>query len=238
VRTSVLAFDNDDSIVRWRSIVGVITVPVVDNLWEAFTAERDLGPFAAVVLASTSLQDMLPSKLRAGARRRNCSGTPGPVSAVTGTLMCNAGSQTQAILDTSLVPLNVHGDARFSGHLQNLPVTCANPCPRPDRDSGRRCRPLDCDGNWAFHRRRRKVNIGLLSERRGPADLAFFMCPWEQGRRRSTSAVFVTKIGPKASPQGHAFGRSFVYSRDYARSIRSSTRTRKQAGRGQIRRLG
>ena len=29
--TSVFAFDNDDSIVRWRSIVGVITAPGVDN---------------------------------------------------------------------------------------------------------------------------------------------------------------------------------------------------------------
>jgi len=25
------------------------------------------------------------------------------------------------------VPLNVHGDAHFSGRLQNIPVTCANP---------------------------------------------------------------------------------------------------------------
>jgi len=28
---SVFAFDNDDSIVRWRGIVGVITAPAVDN---------------------------------------------------------------------------------------------------------------------------------------------------------------------------------------------------------------
>ena len=30
-RASVFAFDNDDSIVRWRGIVGVITALAVDN---------------------------------------------------------------------------------------------------------------------------------------------------------------------------------------------------------------
>ena len=29
--TSAFAFDTDDSIVRWKSIVGVITAPAVDN---------------------------------------------------------------------------------------------------------------------------------------------------------------------------------------------------------------
>ena len=57
----------------------------------------------------------------------NASGTPGPVTAVTGTLVCDAGSQTATILDTTPVTLDVHGDAHFSGHLQNVPVTCANP---------------------------------------------------------------------------------------------------------------
>jgi hypothetical protein len=39
----------------------------------------------------------------------------------------DAGSRTQAILDTAVVPLNMHGDAYFSGSLQNIPVTCTNP---------------------------------------------------------------------------------------------------------------
>lgn len=44
-----------------------------------------------------------------------------------GTLVCNPGTQTVAILDTTSVTLNVHDDAEFSGLLQNIPVTCANP---------------------------------------------------------------------------------------------------------------
>ena len=57
----------------------------------------------------------------------NSTDTPGPVSAVVGTLVCNPGTQTVAILDTTSVTLNVRGDAEFSGLLQNIPVTCANP---------------------------------------------------------------------------------------------------------------
>jgi len=48
----------------------------------------------------------------------------------------------------------------------------------------------------------------------------------------------VTKIGPKASPEGHAFRSSFAYSQDHARSICSPTGMRNEAGRGQVRRLG
>src|SRR5262249_60596778 len=55
------------------------------------------------------------------------SGTPGPVTAVTGTLVCNPGDPEEAALDTRAVTLNSRGDAAFVGHLQNLPETCANP---------------------------------------------------------------------------------------------------------------
>ena len=54
------------------------------------------------------------------------SGTPGPITAVVGTLVCNPGT-TQTTIDTSDVPLAGEGDARFSGMLQNVPATCANP---------------------------------------------------------------------------------------------------------------
>src|SRR5262249_11643997 len=55
------------------------------------------------------------------------SGTPGPVSAVTGTLVCNAGDSAEAAIDTVPVPLNAQGDASFSGHIENIPATCNNP---------------------------------------------------------------------------------------------------------------
>jgi len=124
---SVFALDNDDSIVRWRSIVGVITAPAADNPVGTIHGE------GSVVLrsgrASVDLVTGQPSFEVEGLvlHGGTASGTPGPFSAATGTLVCNAGMQTQTILDTAIVPLNVHGDAPCSGHLQNIPVTCANP---------------------------------------------------------------------------------------------------------------
>jgi hypothetical protein len=56
----------------------------------------------------------------------NASGTPGPVTSVKGTLVCNPGTPTQAVLDTATVPLSQEGDAEFIGSLGSLPA-CANP---------------------------------------------------------------------------------------------------------------
>jgi len=55
------------------------------------------------------------------------SGTAGPVNAVTGTLVCNAGDQTEAELDTSDVSFDDQGNARFSGLISGIPAVCANP---------------------------------------------------------------------------------------------------------------
>jgi hypothetical protein len=124
----LFAFDNDDSIVRWKNIAGVITAPGVDNPVGGIHAGA--GPWsvhsghASVDLNTGHTSFEVEGLVLNGG---NASGTPGPVSAVTGTLVCNAGTQTQAILDTTAVTLDVHGDAHFSGHLQNIPATCANP---------------------------------------------------------------------------------------------------------------
>src|SRR5262249_49435390 len=55
------------------------------------------------------------------------SGTPGPVTAVTGTLVCSAGDASEIALDTPAVPLSSRGDAQFSGRLENMPSPCVNP---------------------------------------------------------------------------------------------------------------
>ena len=57
----------------------------------------------------------------------NSSGTPGPVTAVTGTLVCNAGTTTATVHDTAPASLNVHGDAHFAGQITGVPATCNNP---------------------------------------------------------------------------------------------------------------
>jgi opacity protein-like surface antigen len=56
------------------------------------------------------------------------SGTAGPVNAVTGTLVCNPGDQTEEVeLDTSDVSIDAGGNARFTGMIPGIPATCANP---------------------------------------------------------------------------------------------------------------
>lgn len=126
--SSVFAFDLDDSVVRWRNIVGVITAPGIDN--PVGTIHAGAGPWTvrsghASVNLSTGAATFEVEGLTLNGG--NSTGTPGPVSAVIGTLVCNPGTAAVAILDSSAVTLNVHGDAEFSGHLQNIPVTCANP---------------------------------------------------------------------------------------------------------------
>src|SRR5258708_17875976 len=61
------------------------------------------------------------------------SGTPGPITDVMGTLVCNAVDATQNTPGTSMtantasVPLNAHGDAEFTATIQNIPHPCTNP---------------------------------------------------------------------------------------------------------------
>jgi hypothetical protein len=125
---TAFAFDLDDSVVRWNSIVGVITAPGVDNPVAGIHAGA--GPWsvhrghARVNLSDGTTFFEVEGLVLNGS---NSSGTPGPVSAVFGTLVCNGGTTAQAVLDTAAVSLNVHGDARFGGQISGIPAICANP---------------------------------------------------------------------------------------------------------------
>jgi len=128
--TAVVAHgnDNDDLVVRWKNIVGVITSVGVDNT---------VGPIHAGATPWSVNNGRARVDLTTGAASfeveglningGTSTGTPGPVNAVFGTLVCNANTNTQAILDTVAVPLNVHGNASFSGQIENIPATCTNP---------------------------------------------------------------------------------------------------------------
>jgi len=126
--SAVFAFDNDDSIVRWKSIVGVITIPGVDNpvggIHAGATPWTVRSGHASVNLVTGHTSFEVEGLSINGG---NSTGTPGPISAVTGTLVCNAGATAQTVLDTAAVPLNAHGDANFSGQLRGIPATCSNP---------------------------------------------------------------------------------------------------------------
>ena len=126
--TAAFAHQNNDAVVRWKSIVGVITAQGVDNP----VGNIDSGTFAWSVRsgrASVNLMTGATSFEVEGLviNGTTFSGTPGPIDAVTGTLVCNAGDKTQTVLDTASVPLNVHGDARFNGNIAGVPASCGNP---------------------------------------------------------------------------------------------------------------
>src|SRR5262249_44219184 len=61
------------------------------------------------------------------------SGTPGPITDVMGTLVCNAADSTPSTkatsqtANTASVPPDAQGDAEFSGTISNIPSPCNNP---------------------------------------------------------------------------------------------------------------
>lgn len=126
--SAVFALDNDDAVVRWKSVAGIITAHGVGNPvgnipggnfpWSVRSGH------ASVNLSTGATSFEVEGLVINGSV---FSGTPGPVMAVNGTLVCNAGEQTQAVLDTIPVSLSVHGDAQFSGHIENIPASCGNP---------------------------------------------------------------------------------------------------------------
>lgn len=126
--TGALAIGNENSSVRWNSIVGVITAPGVDNPVGAI--HGGAGPWsvhsgrARVNLSSGFTSFEVDGLVLNGSAS---SGTPGAITAVKGTLVCNSGGAAPLILDTTPVSLNVHGDAHFEGELSDIPSTCDNP---------------------------------------------------------------------------------------------------------------
>jgi hypothetical protein len=125
---------DDDAIVRWRNIVGVITEKNVSNM----VANIDSGTFAWSVRSGHARVDLMTGHAAfevegLSINGAQFSGTPGPITDVMGTLVCNAVDATQntpgssKIANTGSVPLNAQGDAEFSGTIQNIPAPCNNP---------------------------------------------------------------------------------------------------------------
>jgi hypothetical protein len=135
--SATLAFAQDGPVVRWRQIVGVITAPGVDNPVGGFlvnnTATNQIhsgaGPWTAKggsvrinLQTGEGSFDVDGLVLNGG----NSTGTPGAVSSVMGTLVCDAGTPQQVILDTPAAALSSAGDAELSFRL-SVPSQCDNP---------------------------------------------------------------------------------------------------------------
>ena len=120
--------ENENSTVSWNSIVGVITAPGVDN--PIGTISGGAGPWsvhsgrARVNLSNGfTFFDVDGLVLNGGVS----SGTPGAITSVRGTVVCNSGGTAPTILETPAVSLSAHGDAHFEGQISGFPTTCNNP---------------------------------------------------------------------------------------------------------------
>jgi hypothetical protein len=124
----VFAQDTDDSLVSWREIVGVITAPNVDNPVAGISAgtspwsTREGHAHVNLETGETSFE-VRGLVLNGG----GASGTTGPIRTVTGTVVCNPGTNGQVVRNTAEVNLNSQGNARFHGEINGLPAVCANP---------------------------------------------------------------------------------------------------------------
>jgi hypothetical protein len=131
---SVTAFASDNSTANttahWNSIVGVITAPGVDN---PVSKNIHSGTFAWSASSGNASVDLVTGNTSFAVQGlvingTMFSGTQGPVPAVTGTLVCNAGTNTEAALDTKPARLSQQGNAKFKGPLQGtVPPSCGNP---------------------------------------------------------------------------------------------------------------
>jgi hypothetical protein len=121
------AFAGSNSIVRWNRIDGVITALNVDN--PVGTIHSGTFPWSAesgqalVNLNTGATSFQVEGLVINGAV---FSGTAGPITAVTRTLVCNPGP-TQTNRDTASVALDARGDAHFTGTIANIPNPCGNP---------------------------------------------------------------------------------------------------------------
>jgi hypothetical protein len=125
------AFAQSGTTVRWRGIEGVITAPGVDN--PVGQIHSGAGPWAtrggsARIDLTTGLGSFeVEGLVLIGG---NATGTPGAVTSIMGTLVCNAGGTTggatETDVDTPAVNLSSTGDAELSFKI-SVPVSCNNP---------------------------------------------------------------------------------------------------------------
>ena len=97
----VSAQESPDPVVKWNQIVGVITAPGINNAVAGISSGA--GPWsvhdgqARVDLENGEVTFEVRGLVLNGG---NSSGTPGTISTVTGTVVCNPGTSDQIVRDT------------------------------------------------------------------------------------------------------------------------------------------
>ena len=119
----------------WKQIVGIIpagnTVGSGSGQIEGgFLPWTTTSGHAQVNLNTGDIEFEVRGLVFAGGSPNITIGTPLPVTAVKGTLVCDnngsAGGGNSVIVETPSVPLSKTGDARFSGNIGPLPAACAS----------------------------------------------------------------------------------------------------------------
>src|SRR5258708_5038283 len=126
--SAVVAFAQDNNaVVRWKTIVGNITVSnndAVGGINPGTTPWSTVVGTARVHLATGNVFFDVDGLVLNGG---NATGTPGGVDQVEGSLICDPGKDDQTIFTTTPVPLRAQGNADFSGTFITTPGTCTNP---------------------------------------------------------------------------------------------------------------
>ncbi|HZR59856.1 MAG TPA: hypothetical protein VFA80_02710 [Xanthobacteraceae bacterium] len=109
--------------VRWSTVVGLEDANnAVGNIAGGGQPWTTLGGFASVDLASGRVEFEVRGLVLAGG---NTIGTPGAITQVMGTVVCDAGSQNLTF-NTPLVTLSPRGDAQFVGIIGPIAASCTS----------------------------------------------------------------------------------------------------------------
>jgi hypothetical protein len=120
--------------VSWKQLVGIIPAGNVVGtgtgaVTGGFLPWTTSAGAAEVNLRTGAIHFFIRGLVFAGGGLGVTIGTPRPVTAVRGTLVCDvdgsAGSGNSLLVNTPAVPLSVTGDAQFSGHME-LPAVCSS----------------------------------------------------------------------------------------------------------------
>jgi len=120
--------------VSWRQIVGIISAGNVVGVGSGavpggFLPWTTTTGAARVNLRTGAVQFFVRGLVFAGGAPGITIGTPGPITGVKGTLVCDAAGSSNSgnsvLVETPSITLTASGDAAFSGNLGSLPPVCS-----------------------------------------------------------------------------------------------------------------
>jgi hypothetical protein len=141
----------------WKQVVGIIPVNNVvgsgtGKVVGGFLPWTTTSGTARVNLQTGDIEFVVRGLVFAGGSPTITVGTPLPVTAVKGTLVCDndgsAGGGNSVVVETPSIPLSATGDAKFSGNIGPLPAVCSS---EPDLAFLVRASAFNCqatEGPW------------------------------------------------------------------------------------------